>query len=310
MEDYYNERNVEIGKRLMLGESPRKLAREYNLKDVAVVEACLPLDYSYQSLKTTIRKRFAMGESITEMALSLNLSGALVKGMLNMSTAKSLRIIAICKMHDSGYSKTRIGKVTNLPIEDVDRVLTTMGRDVDSMPYYRAWGVSFPSNDSEEWHRKIFEYLLGDTLESYKLTIRNEIEKDFQKRARREYTRFIRNELEEAERIEDDYEYSRRLLKVLTLSKKSTKKEVVTQALIEYGRKIGFKRGGGKLGTTEDIKARIRYEQEMNEYAATIEEIGHLPLELVDDLMIQRYNKERRNADTEHRAFLPDYLKE
>jgi len=310
MDDYFYERNKEIGERLLKGESPLKLASEFGIENVSIVEACFPLDVSYQSLKLIVRKRFSMGEAIPEIARTLNVNGALIKAILGMGTAKAKRVVAICKMFDTGYSKTKISKVTKLPIKVIDKVISKMGRNISQMPYYGAWNIRFPNNDSENWMKGVFEYLIEDTIEGYKLSIRNQIEKEFQEKSRKEFNRFIRNELDEVARIDDDYKYAEKVLRILSKSKKSSQKEITTQAIIEYGRKLGLKRGGGSFGDKDAVKARILHERELDEVATTIDEIGELPLDMVQNMMLMRYNKENRNAEIEHLNFLPDYLKE
>jgi hypothetical protein len=293
---------------LLNGIKPSVIATKFEI-GVDEVKAFFPYG-KYDAFMLMIKKKFAMGCSTFEISKILDINVKFVRRSLSLSMAKEKRLFALMLMHDHGFSNTRIKEVTGLSIPNVENVLKAVGRDVKSMPYYKSLNAFNVMVDSADWYKEVLEWVVNEEIDDYRNSIRLDVELEFKNRFKEDYKKYVSDELDEAIRIEDDYEYADKVLAVLVKGKKSTKREVIVQALIEYGRKMGLDRESkNRWSRVEKARAIATINQKLTHQAMELEEMKVTTIDQSEENFLANYNSKTREEDAESYCLLPSYLR-
>lgn len=294
-DDYFYRRNLSVKDRLLKGDNPSIIAKEYGMTKSAVV-AMFPV-CNYELFKRAVRRRFAMGETSYEIACFTNLDHRLILTTLNLSFARESQLYAILRMHDNGFSVSRIGRVSLLPEKDIKEILKRTGRDKESMPYYKAIGQQFTVNvDDEDWQYKICKLIMDREMPNYLMTLENKVEEKYRSKAKDVYHQIASENLDDNTTVGvDDYEYVEKVIKKMRRLKGVTRKELITKAVIHYAKASGVAEEGGGFGGKEATRINNNLHNQVDQFYASMAEIKNMRHDEIQDKFLENYKTRRRD---------------
>lgn len=291
--DYFYRRNEEVVKRLLRGDKPTVIASDYGMT-IGFVEGMFPL-CNYRMFCVSVKRRFAMGETSYEIATFFKLEHKLILSVINMSFQRESLVLAIMKMHDNGFSRSKIKTVTRLSDDDIGEVLLKTGRDVERMRYYKAIGTPFTlSVDSGDWFNDICEHVAERQMPNYLMSVENKVERKYRGKAKELFREIAAEELDdENENCEEDYLFVQKVISKLRKLKGVTKRDVITKAVLYYAKSIGVLKSGGGLGGKEVTLMNNRLQCEIDEFYLSMAEIKNTKHHQMQERFTERYNSNK-----------------